>query len=168
MKTTLIAAVTAAVVAGLVGFAVAAPQAAPQADVTVGAQSGPDSTNPYFSVNGVRVWAFHPSFRAGTTSVINFRTPPATSTLMAASGCNITLASTSAKTIRVSKSARPNASTTVLYALSSAASGAATAVATTTTDAFTFGPNQYLGLDMFGGAGTDSPAGSCSFFFLQQ
>lgn len=118
-------------------------------------------------INGVKLWAFKPSLRSGTTSVINFKGPNATTTMMGGSGCSFALASTSAKTARISKASTPNASTTLLVQSAIGAGAQGTVIATTTPDTFIIKPNQYINVDLQGGAGVDSPVGSCSFLLMQ-
>lgn len=49
-----------------------------------GAVSSPDILSPYFSYGGVRHWGGHTNMRQATTTVCSFQSPPATTTISAA------------------------------------------------------------------------------------
>ena len=131
----------------------------------VGSVTGPDSSFPVETHNGVAYAFTRVGFYSATTSPINIKSPSATSTLMIGSGCNFIVASSSAKRITFAKGATQNASTTFLFGINTAAGAGGAAIATTTTDNFVFAPNNYLVGSLVGGQGVDSPTGMCSFWF---
>jgi len=133
----------------------------------LGSASSPSVVDGCMEINGVTSCYREGAFISATTTPITVKTPAATSTLALGSGCHFTTASTSAKAIRFAKALLQNATTTFLFGANSAASEPRTVVATTSTDNFVFGPNQYLSVSLVGGTGVDSPAGFCAFTFIQ-
>lgn len=137
---------------------------------SVGSVSSPDISSPYFSYGGVVHWGSRTTnLGVATTTVCALRAPSATSTLqLGASGIKLTTSSTTASTLRLSKSNVPyDVSSTFLFGANVGANAQATIVATTSADTFTFAPNQYLIAQMSGGTGTFSPSGSCQATWVQ-
>lgn len=134
-------------------------------DTSFGNSGSPTFNGDCINLNGVPKCYYHPPIYSATTTPVAFPTPNATSTMALGSGCHFTLASTTAKAIRVTKGLTMNASSTLLFGFSSVASGPASVVATTSSDSFVFGPRQWVNISMIGGTGVDSPTGSCSFEF---
>lgn len=136
-------------------------------DMTVGALTGPDIPYNYLKWGGVAVYAGNSTTLASaTTTPFAIQAPSATSTLQLGSGCSFSVSSTTAKAIRFAKATTAYATTTLLFGANVSANAQATVVATTTTDNFVFGPNEWLVMSMVGGTGVDSPVASCSARFV--
>lgn len=131
---------------------------------TFGALSGPEISSPYLAWGGVFNWAGHSeSLKTSTTTPVAFQSPTnATSTLKLGSGCHFSVSSTTAKRVVFAKATTAFATTTFLFGANIAANAQGSVVATTTTDNFVFAPGTWLVMSMVGGAGVDSPTGSCS------
>lgn len=134
----------------------------------LGAVSSPDIMSPYFSYGGVRHWGAQlTSLNAATTTVCTLQSPPATSTLMHA-GIKFDVSSTTASIVDIAKSSNTGATTTKIgTTYNIAANVQATIVASTTGsvagDATLFSPNQFLVINMKGGANSVfSPTGTCN------
>lgn len=132
--------------------------------VSLGAVASPDIQSPWIRFGGVTRWSANSqSLVAATTTPVAFQSPTnATSTLQTGSGCNFTVSSTSAKQVVFAKANTAFATTTFLFGANIAANAQGAVAATTTTDNFVFAPGTWLVMSMVGGAGTDSPVGSCS------
>jgi hypothetical protein len=171
MKTAGIAGLVAAVVAGLVLWIVPTPTQTTIERVIeqVGASPGPKLNSPFWEVNGVSSEYRRTGMQTGIGQndvICSVRSPiAATSTLVLGSGVRFTTSSTTASVVRVSKAATATATTTALFTVGVGANATPTIVATTTTDAFVFGPGQYMNVSLSGGAGTFSPAGVCQAEF---
>jgi hypothetical protein len=171
MKQVGIAGLVAALVAGLVVWVTPAPTQTTVERVIeqVGAVSGPKLNSPFWEVNGVSSDYRRVGMQTGIGQndvICSVRSPiSATSTLVLGSGVRFTRSSTTATVIRISKAATATATTTALLTTGIGANATPTIVATTTTDAFVFGPGQYMNVSLTGGAGTFSPAGVCQAEF---
>lgn len=162
LKTIIAAAVAGAVIlGGGVAFGLFKPA------VALGSLAGPDIPSPYLKWGGVAEYRGNSTtLVAATTTPFAIQSPAATSTLQLGSGCSFSVGSTSAKSVIFAKASTAFATTTLLFGAPLAAGAQGTAIATTTTDNFVFGPNQWLVMSMVGGAGVDSPTASCSASFL--
>jgi hypothetical protein len=142
------------------------------AQQTLGSIVGPDSLNPYFSVNNVFHYENRNAIRTATTTVCVVKSPAATSTLTYGA-IHFAVSSSTALTVVAAKSLTPYATTTLINSQSVAGpSGDLRAASTTISNEvwsdMTFGPNQYLVFSETGGitAGDATgagfvPTGSC-------
>jgi hypothetical protein len=146
----------------------------------LGAVSGPDSSFPCESHNGVTTCFAQQKLRQATTTVCAFKSPAATSTLMTGSGVKFSVSSSSAITVNLAKAATPFATTTSLGVAALAAGAQGTFSASTTPNglpagntivdnAWVFAPNTFFVVGVQAGvtsgdtAGTGFvPEGSCS------
>ena len=117
----------------------------------------PDIPSAYLkwgSGGGVRVYPASQSFKVATTTLCSFQSPSATSTLIAA-GVKVTLASTSATTLNISKSANITASTTAIGSAYAIGAGVPAFIQASTSPAAgavtVFAPNTYLNVTLTGG-----------------
>lgn len=161
LKIVAISGIVAAVVAG--GLVFLFPKQVSTVASNLGALAGPDIPSPYLRWGGVAQYAAHTdSFASATTTPFAAQSPSATSTLMLGSGCNFTLASTSAKSVVFAKATTAFATTTLLFQNAIGAGAQGAVVATSSADTFIFAPNTWLVASLVGGAGNDSPTGTCS------
>ncbi len=146
---------------------------------SVGAAS-PDISSPYFSVGDVRQWKYKSTtLVSATTTPFAIQSPAATSTLSLNSGCDFTVASSTAVTVTMAKATNAFATSTALATTSIAANAKGFASVSTTTPVAdtangraTFGdrvfaPLSWLVMSMTGGAGTFSPSGTCIAEFTE-
>lgn len=95
---------------------------------TASSITGPDSSNPYFGVNGVQTYETNVRMRNATTTICAIKSPSATSTLQFASW-QIGLGTSTAATIDLATSTNPYSTTTpALVVGTSVASGAQASV----------------------------------------
>lgn len=132
-----------------------------------GAVSGPDISSRYLRWGGVATWASRTdSLIQASTTMCSIQAPAATSTLVLGSGIRLDVSSTTATVVRAFKSSLPATATTFLFGANVAANARATIVASTSADAFVFGPNEWLNVVASGGTGTFSPSGACQAQFV--
>lgn len=121
---------------------------------------------------GVRLYPASQSFKQATTTLCSFQSPSATSTLISA-GVKVTLASTSATTLRISKATNITASTTAIgtgYDIGAGVPAFIQASTSPATGAVTvFAPNTYLNVTLtagdIGGLVGLAPTGVCHATF---
>lgn len=168
MKQYLVPAVVSLVV--VVFFSIVSPRTVVNQIPGLGAVVGPDSSFPCESHNGVTRCFNRQVMNTATTTVCSFKTPSATSTLVAASA-RWSVSSTTATTVYMAKGAGTNASTTLVVSGALGANAFGTLVASTTSTGAVvdgtnvFAPNIHLNYGMTGGTGTFSPTGVCQATF---
>lgn len=168
MKYLIAAAVALALLVG--GFLALKPTVTPEGDVQLGAVSGPDSSFPCETHNGVMQCFERTKMRTATTTVCSIKSPTASSTLVSAAA-HFETASSSALLIEMGKATTPYATTTLLARLSNAAGAKASVIATTSATALTDGivaPNSYINVMIAGAGGATSataPVGNCQATF---
>lgn len=136
------------------------------AQPTPGSVVGPDSPNPYYSVNGVATWKTRVGLRTATTTLCAIKSPAATSTLDFVS-LQIAVGTSTAATIDLATSTTAYATTTNLVSAYSVGSGAqgASAWKSSGTNAIT-APNTYFVAKTAGaGLGGYTYVGSCEASF---
>ena len=135
----------------------------------LGAVSGPDIFSPYLSVNGVETYSYSSLFNKASSTICAFRTPAATTTLMAGS-VKVSSGLNSALFFEIGKSTVMDATTTSLGTYAAGSETKFTMIASTTAvdnvdDARIFAPSNYI---VFKTSST-TPAqltGSCKAEFL--
>ncbi len=146
--------VIAILVIGVIGFTVREPVVNVEPTVIpMGAISGPDITSPYLSVNGVQFWPYSSSLNTASSTLCDFVTPAATSTLISGS-LQITTGTTTAVQYEIGKGSLPTATTTSLGTFKQSTSAIKFTMMASTTPAelsggnidpaTVFGPSQHL------------------------
>jgi hypothetical protein len=135
---------------------------------TVGAVAGPESTNPYVSINGLQTWSTGKRLNTATSTACAIKSPAATSTIEFTS-LQINTASSTATTWRVSTSTDGFATTTSLnyFALASGAQGSYVLMSTSSNAYLIAKPNTYLVWSVEGTviSGTANFQGTCTAEF---
>lgn len=132
---------------------------------------GADSSFPCETHNGTTRCSYRLGFNAASTTILAIKSPSASSTLTAGSGCYVSVSSTTASILTVAKATTAFATTTVIVNPIVVSANAETTfqVGTTTTNASAatgiFAPNTFLVIGMQGGTGTFSPSGGCNVSF---
>lgn len=129
---------------------------------------GPVINGPYIQYGGVTTYAARTdNLNQASTTACSLQSPAATSTLvLGSSGIRYEVSSTTAVTAKFYKAANPDTATTFLFGAALSANAKGTIVATTSADAFVFGPNQWFNVVQTGGTGTYSPSGACQAQFV--
>lgn len=133
------------------------------------AQLGGNNVVPFreMTVGDSTTFNYRLPLRTSTTTVCAIQSPAGTSTIEHFS-VQFLVGSTSAKTIALAKGAAPQASTTLFTQMPLAADAQGSFIASTTAitqDNLVIAPLNWVNVHMIGGAGVDSPVGSCTAIF---
>lgn len=166
MKTSIAALVLAALALGAVLFL--GPE--PVVETPLGAVSGPDSSFPCESHNGVTRCFATMGMRVGTTTTCSLKSPNASSTLVT-SQARFIIASSSAALVEMGRASDNGATTTLLARQNFAAGAGGSLIATTSATALTDGivaPNSFINVRITGAGGATAataPTGVCQATF---
>jgi hypothetical protein len=162
-------------VGGLVSNKTSQPIQLDPIEIKMGAVPGLENTENNFSNGGVRQYYFNSEFNNASTTICNFKTPNATTTLTFGSVSSRTATAT-VLYIDIAKSSQPSATTTKLAdTLTTTASTQFYAIASSTSStynpAMVIDPNQYIAVKYYPAADVSSTKntikGKCKFILVE-